>query len=136
MDDTDWFIIAVYTPSETTDITETDAQVCVSVCTDTALTAGVVSAVVTALLVAVISVAIHIAVYQCLYKPRLRSSTVVQGSTSERVDITGGSESSDAGGGDAVVYDVVDERVGSALEMKKNEAYGIAKSNWYKSFSV
>ena len=67
--------------------------------------------------------AIHIAVYLCLYKPRLRSFTVTKGGTYQRDDVTG------AGGGDAIVYDVVDERVGTALEMKQNEAYGIAKSN-------
>ena len=66
--------------------------------------------------------AIHIAVYQCLYKPRLRSA-VAQGGTDQRDDVTG------AGGGDAIVYDVVDERVGTALAMKQNEAYGTAKSN-------
>ena len=100
-------------------VTVTDKTLC-DPCTVTALTVGVVSAVITALLVAGISMAIHIAVYQCLYKPRLRSSTVTQGGTDQRDDVTGG--------GDAIVYDVVDERVGTALEMKQNEAYGLARS--------
>ena len=78
-----------------------------------------VSAVITALLVAGISVAIHIVVCQCLYKPRLKSA-VAQGGTDQRDDVTGG--------GDAIVYDVVDERVGTALEMKQNEAYGLART--------
>ena len=90
-------------------------------CTVTTLTVGVVSAVITALLAAGISVAIHIAVYLCLYKPRLRSFTVTQGGRDQRDDVT-------AGVGDAIVYDVVDERVGTALEMKQNEAYGLARS--------
>ena len=34
----------------------------------------------------------------------------------------------ESGGGDAIVYDVADERVGTTLEMKQNEAYGVAKS--------
>ena len=34
----------------------------------------------------------------------------------------------ESGDGDATVYDVVDERVGTTLEMKQNEAYGVAKS--------
>ena len=34
----------------------------------------------------------------------------------------------ESGGGDAIVYDVVGERVGTTLEMKQNEAYGVAKS--------
>ena len=102
---------------------ESDSENQCGTCTVTALTAGVVSAVITALLVAGISVAIHIAVYQCLYKPRLRSSTVIQGGTDQRDDVTG------AGGGDAIiVYDVVDERVGTGLEMKQNKAYGLARS--------
>ena len=63
--------------------------------------------------------AIHIAVYQCLYKPRLKSA-VAQGGTDQRGDTTGG--------GDAIVYDVVDERVGTELKIKQSEAYGIAKS--------
>ena len=77
-----------------------------------------VCAVVTALVVAGISVAIHIAVYQCLYKPRLRSSTVTQGGTDQRDDVTG------AGGGDGIVYDYIDESIG--CEMDRNEAYGDA----------
>ena len=43
------------------------------------------------------------------------------GGSDLREDITGG--------GDAIVYDVVDERVGTALEIKKNEAYGLARPN-------
>ena len=46
---------------------------------------------------------------------------MTQGGTDQRDDVT-------AGVGDAIVYDVVDERIGTALEMKQNEAYGIAKS--------
>ena len=99
-------------------ITVTDKTLCDS-CTVSVLTVGVVSAVITALLVAGISVAIHIAVYQW---PRLKPSTVTQDGTDQRDDVTG------AGGGDAIVYDVVDERVGTALEMKQNEAYGLARS--------
>ena len=101
---------------------ESDSENQCDTCTVIALTAGVVSAVITALLVAGISVAIHIAVYLCLYKPRLRSA-VAQGGTDQRYDVTGA-----GGGGDAIVYDVVDERVGTALEMKQNEAYGLARS--------
>ena len=88
-------------------------------CTLTTLTVGVVSAVITALLVAGMSVVIHIAVYQCLYKPRLKSA-VAQGGTYQRGDVTGG--------GDAIVYDVIDERVGTGLKIKQSEAYGITKS--------
>ena len=65
--------------------------------------------------------AIHIVVYQCVYKYKpglIQKSQAVVGSAGLREDITGG--------GDAIVYDVVDERVGTALEMKKNEAYGLA----------
>ena len=71
-----------------------------------------------------ICIAIHIAVYQCFYKPRLRSrsstSTAVGGhdeSHSQREGVMGS--------GDAIVYDVVNERpgVGTALEMRENEAY-------------
>ena len=57
---------------------------------------------------------IHITVYyQCVYKPRLISRAT--GSTS-RVEPARGDE--------AIVYDVVDERMGTTLEMKENEAYG------------
>ena len=31
----------------------------------------------------------------------------------------------DTRGGDAIVYDVIDKRVGAALEMKENEAYSV-----------
>ena len=65
-------------------------------------------------------------VYQCFYKPRLRSSTstAVGGhdeSHSQREGVMGS--------GDAIVYDVVNERpgVGTALEMRENEAYSINK---------
>ena len=98
---------------------EDESQIQCGSCTVTALTAGVVSVIITALLVSGISVAIHIVVYQCVYKPRLiQKSQAVVGGAGLRGDITGG--------GDAIVYDVVDERVGTALEMKKNEAYGLA----------
>ena len=73
-----------------------------------------------------ICIAIHIAMYQCFYKPRLRSfiSTAVGGhdeSHSQREDVM---ES-----GDAIVYDVVDERsrVRAVLEMRENEAYSVNK---------
>ena len=86
-------------------------------CTVTAITTGVVSVIITALLVAGISLAIQIAVYQCVYKPRLRSFTEISRDHSQREEVIGG--------GDATVYDVVDERVGTALEMNENEAYSI-----------
>ena len=88
-----------------------------------AITTGVVSAIITALLVGGICL---IGVYQCLYKPRLRSSTSIA---------VGGHDESHrqkegvTGSGDAIVYDVVNERPGvaAALEMKENEAYSINK---------
>ena len=95
-------------------------------CTGTAvmITVGMVSAVVTALLVAVIPVVVHIAVYQCFYKPRLtRSSPVVQDGPGQTDDVT------TAGGGDAIVYDVIQEREETVLEMRQNEAYGLVKPN-------
>jgi hypothetical protein len=101
-----------------------------SQCTAIATITGVISAIVTALLVAGICLTIHIAVYLCFYKPRLRSSTstAVGGhdeSHYQREGVTGS--------GDAIVYEVVNERprVGAALEMtemKENEAYGVARS--------
>ena len=83
-------------------------------CMATALTTGVISVIITAFLVVVISVAVHCTVYQCVYKvkPRFISAD----------------RKPESGGGDAIVYDVVDERVGKTLEMKQNEAYGVAKS--------
>ena len=48
---------------------------------------------------------------------------MVQGGTDQRDDVTGGGES-----GDAIVYDVIDERVGTGLKIKQSEAYGITKS--------
>ena len=45
---------------------------------------------------------------------------MTHGGTDQRDDVTGG--------GDAIVYDVIDERVGTELEMKQNEAYGLARS--------
>ena len=78
--------------------------------------------VTTMLLMLIISVAIHITVYQCVYKPKLRSFTAVTGRDhdwSEKED--------DTRGGDAIVYDVVDERVGTAVEMKENEAYSVGR---------
>ena len=83
-------------------------------CMATALTTGVISAINTALLVAVISVVVHFTVYECVYKVKPRF-----------INTDGKPESR---GGDATVYDVVDERVGTTLEMKQNEAYGVAKS--------
>ena len=82
-------------------------------CMTTALTTGVITAIITALLVAGISVAVHIAVYQCVYKPKL---TTRASASANKAD-------------DAIVYDVVDERVGTrtVLEMKENEAYGVAQ---------
>ena len=73
----------------------------------------------TILLMLIISVVIHITVYQCVYKPKLRSFTAVavrDHNRSEREDNT-------RGGDDTIVYDVVNERVGTAVEMKENEAY-------------
>ena len=83
-------------------------------CMATALTTGVISVIITALLVAGISVAVHFIVYQCVYKvkPRFISADCKP----------------ESGSGDAVVYDAVDERVGTTLEMKQNEAYGVTKS--------
>ena len=52
--------------------------------------------------------AVDITVYQCVCKPRY----IHAGRKLEP----------------AAVYDVVNERVGTALEMKENEAYGMAKS--------
>ena len=78
----------------------------------TTLTTGVISVITTALLVAGISMAVHITVHQCVYKPRFISAD----------------RKPESGDGDGTVYDVVDERVGTTLEMKQNEAYGVAKS--------
>ena len=96
------------------DESETHRGSCNSI---TALTTGVVSVIITALLVSGVSVAIHIVVYQCVYKRRLKSHAVryIAGGADLEGDITGGV--------DNVVYDVVGKRVGTALEMKKNEAY-------------
>ncbi|MCG8622279.1 MAG: hypothetical protein MJE68_09830 [Proteobacteria bacterium] len=99
-----------------------------SQCIAIATTTGVVSAIITALLVAGICIAIHIAVYQCFYKPRLRysTSTAVGGHEKSHSQMEGV-----MGSGDAIVYDVVNERpghgVGTALEMRENEAYSINK---------
>ena len=57
---------------------------------------------------------IHIIVYQCVYKPRLASA---------------GHQKPKSGSTDATVYDIVDKRVRTTLEMKENEAYGVAKSS-------
>ena len=71
-----------------------------------------------------------VSVYQCFYKPKLRSSTFTA---------VGGHDESHSqrefegvmGSGDAIVYDVVDERprvrVGAVLEMRENEAYSVNK---------
>ena len=79
----------------------------------TALTTGVISVIITALLVAGISVVIHITVYHCVYRPKLMSA---------------GHQRPESGSADATVYDIVDERVRTTLEMKENETYGVAKS--------
>ena len=85
-----------------------------------------VSAVVTAFLVAVISVSVHIAVYQCFYKPRLmRSSPVVQDGSDQTDNVT----TAGGGVGDAIVYDVVNEREGTVLEIRQNEVYGLVQLN-------
>ena len=105
-------------------IEDDESQIQSGSCTVTALTAGVVSVIITALLVSGISVTIHIVVYQCVYKykPRLiQKSQAVVGGAGFSGDITGG--------GDAIVYDVVDERVGTAPVMKPNEVYGLARPN-------
>ena len=88
-----------------------DSDSCNS-CMATALTTGVISVIVTALLVVGISMAVHITVYQYVHKPRLLHADYKL----------------EPGGGDTTVYDVVDERVGTTLEMKRNKAYGVAKS--------
>ena len=90
-----------------------------SQCTTVALTAGVVSAIVTGLLVAAIFMAIHIAVYQCVYKPKLRSTAGVIGA---------GLSDNVSRHGDVIVYDVINERVETSLEMKQNEAYSLTRS--------
>ena len=90
-----------------------------SQCAIIALRTGVVSVIVTGLLVASISVAIHIAVYHCVYKTKLRSSAEISGS---------GLKDDVNGCGDAIVYDVVNERVQTALEMNQNEAYGLTRA--------
>ena len=73
-----------------------------------------------------ISFAIHIAVYQCFYKPRIRSSastcTPICGKSHCHTHNEGITES-----GDAIVYDVVDERVDTTLEMRENEACSVNK---------
>ena len=97
-----------------------DGQSCS--CTTPAAIAGVISVVTTILLMLIISVVIHITVYRCVYKPKLRSFRAVTAGDhdqSEREDVTRG--------GDAIVYDVVDERVGTAVEMKENEAYSVGR---------
>ena len=83
-------------------------------CMATALTTGVISVIITALLVAGISVAVHVIVYQCVCKPRLIHA----------------GHKLEPGGGDATLYDVVNEKLkgGITLEMKENESYGVAKS--------
>ena len=89
-------------------------------CTTTALIIGVISVVTTILLMLIISVVVHITVYQCVYKPKVKSFravTVRDHDRTEKEDVTRG--------GDAIVYDVVDKRVGIALEMKENEAYSV-----------
>ena len=60
--------------------------------------------------------AIHITAYQCVYKSRLTRCVI--GSASQKVE---------PGDGDASVYDVVDDSVGIALEIRINEAYGVTK---------
>ena len=42
--------------------------------------------------------------------------------------MSAGHQKPESGSADATVYDVVDERVRTTLEMKENEAYGITKS--------
>ena len=97
-----------------------------SQCTAIATTTGVVSAIIMALVVGGICLAIHIAAYQCFYKPRLRSSTstAVGGHDESHSQREGVTES-----GDAIVYEVVDERVAApaVLEMRENEAYSADK---------
>ena len=74
----------------------------------TALTTGVITAITTALLVAAVSLAIHITIlYHCVYKPKL---PIQNASTSHKPEPD-------------TTYDVVDERVGRAMEMRENEAY-------------
>ena len=92
-------------------------------CTVMAVTICLVSVIITALLVAGISLAIHIAVYQCVYKSKLRSLmatavTSVRGHN-QRESINGQ--------GDSVVYEIVDQRVGTMMEIKENEAYSVGE---------
>ena len=118
--------IIITEKNNTITITKSQSETVYESCRVTAVTVGVVIAVVTALLVVIISVAVHIAVYQCFYKPRLmRSSPVVQDGSSQTDDVT----TAGGGVGDAIVYDVVNEREGTVLEMRQNEAYGLVKPN-------
>ena len=89
-----------------------------SQCAITAITTGAVSVILTAVLVAGISFAIHIAVYQCFYKPKLMPMATAVGGESHNQITRNESE-------DGIVYDVIDERVGTTLEMKENEAYSV-----------
>ena len=104
--------------NDSTQIAVPNQSQCVSCANCTVALTIIVTVVITALLVAGISVIIHIVVYQCVYKRRLT-----------RLAFGGASQKVEGGDGDAIVYDVVDERVGTALEMKDNEAYGVAKSS-------
>ena len=114
------------TTTLTSTIITNNKQQSMSQCTAIATTTGVVSAIIMALVVGGMCLAIHTTVYQYFYKPRLRSSTsaAVGGhdeSHSQREGVTRS--------GDAIVYDVVDERpgVGAVLEMRENEAYSVNK---------
>ena len=109
----------------TTTLTTIISKQSISQCTVTAITTGVISVIITAIIVAGTSFSIQISIYQCFYKPKLRSISAIT------VTVTGGDHSQRegvTGSGDAIVYEVVDERVGTTLEMKQNEAYCVNKT--------
>ena len=95
-------------------------------CTVTAIITGAVSVIVTALLVAGLSFVIHISVYQriYIYKSKLMpiTATAIDGESHYQRKSVTGSELEDG-----IVYDIVNERVGTTLEMKENEAYSVNK---------
>ena len=96
-----------------------------SQCTVTVITTGAVSVIFTALLVAGISFTIHISVYQYFYKPKLMpiTATAIRGESHNQI-----TRDNVTGSGDGIVYVVADERVGTTLEMKENEAYSVDES--------
>ena len=93
-------------------------------CTVTTIITGAVSVIITALLVAGLSFVIHISVYQCIYiyKSKLMpiTATAIDGESHYQRKSVTGSEN-------GIVYDVVNERVETTLEMKENKAYSVNK---------